>query len=121
MQPTSFILPDEECYWIRERSETDGVFNIPIWVQYVCVRRGGDVLVHQNVIGICESLGLRGAPPIMLLTPNPVSVANALATTESIRNQKRTDLPPIIMQVGGETFVEVEHPALEVIPDAPNR
>ena len=113
------VQPHEDCYFIKEQTEPDAVLNIPIRVQYIGVRRNGELAVCQEPIDTCENLDCKGFPPILVASPDPVPVEVARAEVEAMRRRQVTNPPPLTVTVNGESYVEVEHPALEVIPYGP--
>ena len=113
------IVPHEPCYWIRDIEEVDAVLNLPIRVQYICIRRDGEQAVYPNPLDLVSAIGAVNVPPILFLAGG-MSVERAQEHVEQLRMTKRTNPPPIPIQINGETYVDADHPALEVIPNGHN-
>ena len=111
MRQVLTVDPDEACYWLREEVVESPELGIPVRVQHVVVRRGGKLaMCSQPLVD-----GVKG-PPLEFDT-GQMSVAWARETAEGIRNRPRSNPPPITVNLGGDTYVEADHPALEGIPD----
>ena len=111
-------LPDEPCYWIREQVVQAPLTGVAVRVQTVVVNRDGDLAM------VTEPLeGDTDVPPIEYEVNGTQSVAKARDIIESIRKRERSDPPGLTIEIGGETYVEADHPALEEIeygePDGP--
>ena len=106
----------DRCYFIAERTENDSITHTPIRIQNVAVERHGDFGIMRETMGWASEF--LGCPQeITLLCPDPITVERALAQIEVLRSQRPAMLPGIPVKIGGETFVDAEHPALEVIPN----
>ena len=113
MRETVDVGPNEPCYWACERVVVAPQTGFPIRVQQVVVRRGGDLVMHTELMDAGVNL-----PPIEFNAGGAVTVDAARAHLDTVRNERVELPPPITVTIGGETFIEADHPALEVIPDA---
>ena len=111
---TAYVLPHERCHWIAERIENDRVFHFPIRVQHIAVDRDGELRILRDVLGRAEEFP--GVPEITHMAGlDPVDKARAWV--EALRNLQTPAMPGLFVASDGETFVDAEHPALEVIED----
>ena len=110
MRQVLTVDPDEACYWLREEVVNSPELGIPVRVQHLVVRRDGELVMHSTPI-------MDGIGPPLEFDTGQMSVAWARETAEGIRSRPRSNPPPITVNLGGETYVDAEHPALEGIPD----
>ena len=104
--------PDEACYWISERVVQAPETGVLIRVQTVVVQRDGELAMNSEPIR-----GFTDIPPIEYEVNGVQSVAKARDIIESIRLKERAPEPTLTVNIGGESYVEADHPALEAIED----